>query len=241
MKLAAFASLAFASSASAQAVLGNFSAPVGPGHTLGAGSPTISVAAGWTMSTTRSLAFARMTLDFSGGGSGQFTVYTGATAPEIPLSQLQCQGCFGSGDFILLTNQTVVMQAGQTYWLVAEPASGSTGTFTWAGTEPPTSPTGGSAASAGFLGNGQPSAIQNRMRVEYTCYPNCDGSTAEPVLNVGDLTCFLQKFAEGLSLPFSQQVNHYANCDDGPITCHHGCLNIADFSCFLTKFAAGCP
>lgn len=29
------------------------------------------------------------------------------------------------------------------------------------------------------------------------CYPNCDGSTASPILNVADFTCFLQKFAQG--------------------------------------------
>jgi outer membrane protein assembly factor BamB len=29
------------------------------------------------------------------------------------------------------------------------------------------------------------------------CYANCDGSTAQPVLNVADFTCFLQKFAAG--------------------------------------------
>ena len=29
------------------------------------------------------------------------------------------------------------------------------------------------------------------------CYANCDNSTAAPVLNVLDFTCFLQKFAAG--------------------------------------------
>ena len=29
------------------------------------------------------------------------------------------------------------------------------------------------------------------------CYPNCDGSTIAPALNVGDFTCFLQKYAAG--------------------------------------------
>jgi hypothetical protein len=60
------------------------------------------------------------------------------------------------------------------------------------------------------------------------CYPNCDGSTQVPVLNVADFTCFLTKFAAG---------DAYANCDGStqiPV------LNVADFTCFLTKFAAGC-
>jgi hypothetical protein len=30
-----------------------------------------------------------------------------------------------------------------------------------------------------------------------SCYANCDSSTASPVLNVADFTCFLQKYASG--------------------------------------------
>jgi hypothetical protein len=62
-----------------------------------------------------------------------------------------------------------------------------------------------------------------------TCYANCDNSTQPPVLNVGDFTCFLQRFAAGDS---------YANCDNStqpPV------LNVGDFTCFLQRFAAGCP
>jgi hypothetical protein len=61
------------------------------------------------------------------------------------------------------------------------------------------------------------------------CYANCDGSTAQPILNVLDFTCFLNRFSAGDS---------YANCDGStapPV------LNVLDFSCFLNRFAAGCP
>jgi subtilisin-like proprotein convertase family protein len=61
-----------------------------------------------------------------------------------------------------------------------------------------------------------------------TCYPNCDGSTVNPCLNVGDFSCFLNSFASGAS---------YANCDNSttpPV------LNVGDFSCFLNAFASGC-
>jgi hypothetical protein len=61
------------------------------------------------------------------------------------------------------------------------------------------------------------------------CYPNCDGSTATPILNVQDFACFLNAFASGDS---------YANCDGStaiPV------LNVQDFACFLNGFAAGCP
>lgn len=60
------------------------------------------------------------------------------------------------------------------------------------------------------------------------CYPNCDGSTAVPFLNVSDFACFLNAFASGASS---------ANCDgssEAPV------LNVFDFGCFLNLFAAGC-
>jgi DNA-binding beta-propeller fold protein YncE len=61
------------------------------------------------------------------------------------------------------------------------------------------------------------------------CYPNCDGSTVAPILNVGDFTCFLQRFAAGDS---------YVNCDGSTVP---PVLNVGDFTCFLQRFAAGCP
>jgi hypothetical protein len=61
------------------------------------------------------------------------------------------------------------------------------------------------------------------------CYANCDGSTAAPVLNVADFTCFLQKYAA---------ADPYANCDSSTSA---PTLNVADFTCFLQKYAAGCP
>jgi uncharacterized membrane protein len=67
------------------------------------------------------------------------------------------------------------------------------------------------------------------MQVPNCCYPNCDGSTTAPVLNVADFTCFLQKFAA---------QDGYANCDSSTTA---PMLNVADFTCFLQKFAAGCP
>ncbi len=60
------------------------------------------------------------------------------------------------------------------------------------------------------------------------CEPNCDASTAPPLLNVNDFVCYLNRFAAG---------DPYANCDGSttpPV------LNILDFTCFLNRFAAGC-
>jgi hypothetical protein len=61
-----------------------------------------------------------------------------------------------------------------------------------------------------------------------SCYANCDQSTTLPFLNVGDFTCFLQRYAAG---------DPYANCDQSttpPV------LNVGDFTCFLQAYAAGC-
>jgi hypothetical protein len=60
------------------------------------------------------------------------------------------------------------------------------------------------------------------------CYPNCDGSTAPPILNVLDFSCFLNAFAAS---------SPYANCD---ASTSPPMLNVLDFTCFLNRFAAGC-
>jgi hypothetical protein len=80
-------------------------------------------------------------------------------------------------------------------------------------------------------GNGIPDEceIAAGVQVVCPCYANCDGSTAAPVLNVADFTCFLQRYASG---------DPYANCDASTTV---PTLNVADFTCFLQKYAAGCP
>jgi len=61
------------------------------------------------------------------------------------------------------------------------------------------------------------------------CYANCDGSTASPVLNIADFTCFMNRFIAGQA---------YANCDQSTT---EPVLNILDFLCFQSRFVAGCP
>lgn len=61
------------------------------------------------------------------------------------------------------------------------------------------------------------------------CYANCDGSTAAPILNINDFTCFQSRFTAGEA---------YANCDgsaSAPVP------NVNDFICFVSAFGAGCP
>jgi hypothetical protein len=60
------------------------------------------------------------------------------------------------------------------------------------------------------------------------CYPNCDQTPAQPVLNIYDFICFMNRYAAG---------DDYANCDNSHV---QPVLNVGDFSCFLNAFSAGC-
>jgi len=51
--------------------------------------------------------------------------------------------------------------------------------------------------TSNFADGGWRLGFQTFMLTGSTCYANCDSSTAPPVLNVQDFTCFLQKFAAG--------------------------------------------
>jgi hypothetical protein len=85
-----------------------------------------------------------------------------------------------------------------------------------------------------FTLSGTPGGVDENFEIFWSrslpasCYANCDQSTASPVLNVADFTCFLQRFAA---------ADPYANCDASTA---QPTLNVADFTCFLQKFAAGC-
>lgn len=65
--------------------------------------------------------------------------------------------------------------------------------------------------------------------IHSVCYANCDSSTAEPVLNVNDFICFINKFAAGAPA---------ANCDGSTAA---PVLNVNDFVCYQTRYAQGCP
>ncbi len=93
----------------------------------------------------------------------------------------------------------------------------------------PVGSTAGQTAYDQWVATGRSTpVVMDAGAINLTCYPNCDGSTTPPVLNVLDFGCFLNKFAAG---------DPYANCDGSttpPV------LNVLDFGCFLNKFAAGC-
>jgi hypothetical protein len=95
-----------------------------------------------------------------------------------------------------------------------------------------------------LYGSAEPITVLARVEVYYAdaapavCYPNCDGSTVPPVLNVDDFTCFINAYAQAQMLPHAQQVGHYANCDGSTVA---PALNVDDFTCFINAYAQGCP
>jgi hypothetical protein len=77
--------------------------------------------------------------------------------------------------------------------------------------------------------NGCGVTVTAAVQLTVNCYPNCDGSTAPPILNISDFTCFITRFNSG---------DPWANCD-GSTTAP--VLNILDFVCFQQKMGLGCP
>lgn len=61
-----------------------------------------------------------------------------------------------------------------------------------------------------------------------SCYANCDGSPAQPVLTANDFQCFINAYAAGSS---------YANCDGSTAA---PVLTANDFQCFINAYAGGC-
>jgi len=140
----------------------------------------------------------------------------------------------GSSPVQLQANAGVTLASGTAYWLVGRGTGDAQGA--WWG-----SPTPGGVRALSYDGGAtwgvyviDPPGAQSAFRIEVqagsgSCYANCDQSTAAPILNVQDFSCFLQKYAAG---------DAYANCDGSTAA---PVLNVQDFSCFLQKFAAGCP
>jgi autotransporter-associated beta strand protein len=120
-----------------------------------------------------------------------------------------------SGPVIIVQNDGTDAVTG-TFATVTGLPAGATINYAFTGTD-----------SLGRVGDGNDIAVV--FPVVQACYANCDGSTTAPVLNVGDFTCFLQKYAAG---------DPYANCDGSTVP---PVLNVGDFTCFLQKYAAGCP
>jgi hypothetical protein len=131
----------------------------------------------------------------------RIAIYNGSACPSAPNTAIACDDDFcGTASASQVTWNTV---AGQNYKV-------RIGGF-------------GSAAGSGTI------YLSCAPTPPPSCYANCDGSTAAPVLNVLDFNCFLNRYTAG---------NSYANCDNSTVP---PVLNVLDFNCFLNRFTAGCP
>jgi hypothetical protein len=228
------ASLALASTASADVLISNLSVGLGTGTAFGVGSTAIYRAAGFTMPAQNyTLDRVLLTLNFAASGTAVVSIWDGALSPQNRLMTLVSPVQSGQADFAFTPPVPLVLAAGQTYWVYVEPVAQPTGTFSWIATAPSTAPAG-IATFTQYIFNGNPSTFRNRLEVQATpggvtpCYVNCDGSTTSPILNVNDFICFQNLYAAGIPT---------ANCDGSttpPI------LNVSDFICFQQKYAAGC-
>jgi hypothetical protein len=132
------------------------------------------------------------------------------------------------------------LNVGQTYWILAIGQGSATGR--WFQRETAVTSTYWAQSSNGFqwflVNSTQLRAMRIVLEGAGQCYANCDVSSAPPILNVDDFTCFINTFAVGQSLPHAQQIGHYANCDGSSTA---PVLNVDDFTCFINQFAQGCP
>jgi hypothetical protein len=124
---------------------------------------------------------------------------------------------------------SITLTGGTVYWLVGKGTGDAQGT--WHQNDQNVLGMRAFSISGGSWITGEVEIGAFRIEVAggAPCYANCDQSTVAPILNVGDFTCFLQRFAAGDS---------YANCDQSTV---QPVLNVGDFTCFLQRFAAGCP
>jgi hypothetical protein len=83
----------------------------------------------------------------------------------------------------------------------------------------------------------QPVYVESIVIVPFSCYANCDGSTADPLLTAEDIACFVEKYADAQRRSWTQRV-HYVNCDGST---EQPYITVFDFLCFMNQFAAGCP
>lgn len=215
-------------------LISNFSAAALPSGTFfGLGSGTSSKSVGFTIGPQAyTLGSVSLTMNFDAGGAAVVSIWQGSPSPTTRLVTLSSPPQTGQGNFAFTPPAPLVLQPGTTYWAYVESVGSPTGSFMWEGTSPSTAPTG-NAMYVGFLFNGVPSATLNRVDVQGSvdgpaCYPNCDGSTGQPLLTANDFACYLGKFASG---------DTYANCDGST---GQPLLTANDFACFLSKFAAGC-
>ncbi len=180
---AAIAASAIAAAAPATTIISNLSGPDGAGTAFGPAATTQFKAAGFTM--TDSYFFSSVTLaidapDF--GATAQVSIWTGNVSPQNQILDLIGPTFTGAGNYTFDTDASIILSAGQTYWVYVDNANQSLA-FNWDSTSE--SPTGIGASSAGYIFNGNPSSFFNRFSVEGILVPT-PGAAA--ILGLAGLT-----------------------------------------------------
>jgi hypothetical protein len=163
---------------------------------------------------------------------GMTVAYTGAPAAVVPVAFGYTMPVYRGGSAVIpLPAAFPDNPVGAVYSLTTTPAQAtiSTGTMNYRVITVPAQASGTDTLAFRVQTPGGTSNIAT-VTLVYSdqCYANCDGSVTQPFLNVGDFTCFLQRFAAG---------DAYANCDGSTLP---PVLNVGDFTCFLQRFASGC-
>ena len=175
-------------------------------------------------------------MQYFSGVSSEFNIEVFSDAGGVPGNNLGVLGRVHGVQFgtsppppvQLMPTGTVALTSGTTYWLVVRSIGDSFGS--WHVNDHGEQGLRASQSSGSQIwATSTNTRCAFRIEVASACYANCDSSTAAPVLNVSDFTCFLQKFAA---------ADPYANCDGSTAA---PVLNVSDFTCFLQRFAAGCP
>ena len=85
--------------------------------------------------------------------------------------------------------------------------------------------------------NGDSGATKETWEYGLICYPDCDGISHPPVLNINDFLCFMNSYAAALPLSTFGEQFQYANCDRSSAA---PVLSVNDFLCFMNSYAACC-
>ncbi len=166
---AATAAGAIATAASADTIISNLDGPDGGGTLFGPAATTQFKAAGFTM--TDSYFFSSVTLAIDApdvGATAQVSIWRGSGSPQNQILDLIGPTFTGPGNYTFDTDASIILSAGETYWVFVDNANQSLA-FNWDSTS--VNPTGTGATTAGYIFNGNSSSFLNRFAVEGRLVP----------------------------------------------------------------------
>lgn len=171
---AAIAAGAAGTVASADTIISNLAGPDGGGTLFGPAATTQFKAAGFTMTDSYFLDSVTLAIDApDAGATAQVSIWSGATSPQTQLLSLTGPAFVGAGDYTFNAGGSLVLDAGDTYWIFVDNTNQSLA-FNWDSTS--IDPTGIGATAGGYIFNGNPSSFRNRFAVEGSLVPTPGGA-----------------------------------------------------------------